>query len=81
MAAKFKDATKQERYEWARKHHHLLAREQSGQGNAYRRGYDYPDAKWDRSWGSYPVWAAGRDNRRALDALPSPEWASRRAPV
>jgi hypothetical protein len=67
---KFKDAARQERYDWARRNHSLLVREQSGQGNAYRRGYDNPEAKWNRSWSSYAVWCAGRDVRREINALP-----------
>jgi hypothetical protein len=66
---RFKDHRKQAAYEKARTMHNVLAKEGSGRGMAYRRGYDL--LEWDRTWCSYPIYAAGRDNRKAIDRLPT----------
>jgi hypothetical protein len=65
---RFRDPRKDAAYEAARTMHDALMVEQSGRGNAYRRGYQSPEQGWDRTWTSYPVWAAGVDNRRAHDS-------------
>ena len=65
---RFKDARQQAAYEKALTMHNILVREGSGRGMAYRRGFD--GLPYCRSWSSYPVYAAGRETRRRIDALP-----------
>lgn len=69
---RFKDPRQQAAYVAARAMHETLAVEGSGRGMAYRRGWN--GQPYDRSWASYPVYAAGRDNRKERgcdDLLPS----------
>jgi hypothetical protein len=63
----FKDARKQAAYEQALTMHATLIREGSGRGIAYRRGWD--GLPWPREWTSYPVYCAGRDNRKIRKLL------------
>lgn len=63
----FKDKKKQEAYTKALHMHEILIKEQSGRGLAYRKGWQgHP---YDVSWCSYPVYAAGRDNRKICDKV------------
>lgn len=61
---RFRDPQRHAAYEAALLMHDTLMVEQSGRGGAYRRGWE--GASWPVQWTSYPVYAAGRDNRAAL---------------
>jgi hypothetical protein len=67
----FKDPSKEDAYRTALTMHDTLSKEGSGRGIAYRKGWNgHP---YDKSWGSYPIYAAGRTNRRKIggeDLLP-----------
>ncbi|MCP1674352.1 hypothetical protein J2T57_001454 [Natronocella acetinitrilica] len=62
---RFKSERARQAYLIARDMHEILIREASGRGMAYRRGW--LGQPYDRSWVSYPVYLAGKDNRRLHD--------------
>lgn len=49
-------------YETARTMHDILSKEGSGRGMAYRRGWN--GQPYDKTWASYPVYRAGKQNRK-----------------
>ena len=61
---KFQDPRKATAYEKARTMHDTLAREGSGRGMAYRRGWN--GQPYSCKWASWPIYAAGRDNRKSM---------------
>tara|TARA_Y100000310_G_scaffold341743_1_gene441881 strand:+ start:1939 stop:2160 length:222 start_codon:yes stop_codon:yes gene_type:complete len=71
MTTTFKDPRAAQAYSAARDMHDTLSREGSGRGMAYRRGWN--GHSYSRSWASWPVYAAGRDNRKIMggDDLPT----------
>lgn len=64
MGVKFKDQNAQDAFALACKMHDTLSREGSGRGMAYRKGWNgHP---YDPSWTSYPIYCAGRVNRKRM---------------
>ncbi|WP_018234426.1 hypothetical protein [Thioalkalivibrio thiocyanodenitrificans] len=59
---RFRDDLKQAAYEEALGMHERLMREQSAHATAYRRGY--LGQSYNKTWASYPVYVADKDNRR-----------------
>lgn len=66
----FKNPRKQQIYKTALTMHDILSKEGSGRGMAYRKGWNGED--YEKSWVSYPIYAAGRTNRKKMggDNLP-----------
>lgn len=60
----FKDPSKEDTYQKALKLHDLLSKEGSRRGIAYRKGWN--GEPYEKSWVSYPIYAAGRTNRRKM---------------